>query len=152
MVFRSSNIDHTGSSDQPDRDGTSDLGSAPMTAYVPFSNPLEIGTLDDCEAHHQSRSNPESGKFPHSDPTTATNRHETKSIRYHLGIFWAMTLPYFRENREARCLFAGLIVLMLLDSAATIAFSYLARDFWSALGDKDAELFYSVMKSFLIAL
>ncbi|KAL3912486.1 MAG: hypothetical protein SGILL_006863, partial [Bacillariaceae sp.] len=41
---------------------------------------------------------------------------------------------------------------MLLDSAVRVGFSYLARDFWSALGDRDADEFYGIMKRFLIAL
>ena len=112
------------------------------TSYVPFSDPLEIdiGRDDDTEAQAQI-------------PVSSTSKTaKTTSMLQHLGIFWDMSLPYFRESGEARCLFAFLVVLMLLNSASNIAFSYLARDFWSALGDKDADEFYKVMKRFLIAL
>ena len=81
-----------------------------------------------------------------------TNEKNKIAIRKHLRKFCAMSAPYFRESTEAKCLFGLLILLMLLDSAANIAFSYLARDFWSALGDKDAEAFYATMQKFLIAL
>jgi ABC-type uncharacterized transport system fused permease/ATPase subunit len=134
------NMGNTGSSDKRQ--------SGDGTSYVPFPDPLEIviGRDDDTEAQTTQTQHP---------ATTTTNKKtttKTTSIRQHLGIFWAMSLPYFRESGEARCLFAFLVVLMLLNSASNIAFSYLARDFWSALGDKDADEFYSVMKRFLIAL
>eukprot|EP00536_Pseudo-nitzschia_multiseries_P014528 jgi/Psemu1/214981/e_gw1.719.32.1 len=82
---------------------------------------------------------------------SATNPAEP-SIRQQLSSFWAMSRPYFSESGEGKCLFGVLVILMLLDSAARIAFSYLARDFWSALGDKDAERFYDVLLQFLVAL
>ena len=119
-----------------------DSPSPSTTEYVPFGD-----DKGDAEA-------PTGQIPPSSDPFTTTKnpQKKKKSFRQHLGIFWSMSLPYFRESGEARCLFGILIVLMLLDSAARIAFSYLARDFWSALGDKDADQFYRIMKNFLVAL
>lgn len=73
-------------------------------------------------------------------------------FRQQLRLFFAMAIPYFRESGEGRCLFFGLIVLMLLDSGVRVAFSYLARDFWTALGDKDMDQFYGIIRNFMIAL
>jgi ABC-type uncharacterized transport system fused permease/ATPase subunit len=116
-------------------------------SYVPFPNPLEIDIGRDNDTEAQTT------QTQHPATITSTNKTaKPTSMRQHLGIFWAMSLPYFRESGEARCLFAFLVVLMILNSASNIAFSYLARDFWSALGDKDADEFYKVMKRFLIAL
>jgi len=42
-----------------------------------------------------------------------------------------------------------MIVLTLANSAVRVYFSYLARDFWSALSDKEAEKFYSIMAKFV---
>ena len=66
--------------------------------------------------------------------------------------FWEMAMPYFRENATGRCRFMVLILLMLANSAVLVLFSFLARDFWTALGDQNEEEFYNVMKQFLIAL
>jgi len=72
---------------------------------------------------------------------------EERGAREQLRQFWIMAAPYFRESREGKCLFLGMVVLTLLNSAVRVYFSYLARDFWSALSDKDADLFYSIMVS-----
>jgi putative ATP-binding cassette transporter len=45
-----------------------------------------------------------------------------------------------------------LVVLLIANSLVRVLFSYLARDFWSALGDQDVEGFYDNMQQFLLAL
>ncbi|EJK49930.1 hypothetical protein THAOC_31145 [Thalassiosira oceanica] len=77
------------------------------------------------------------------------NRGERGALREHLRQFWIMAAPYFRESREGQCLFLGMVVLTLLNSAVRVYFSYLARDFWSALSDKNADRFYSIMARFV---
>ncbi|OEU21697.1 hypothetical protein FRACYDRAFT_231840 [Fragilariopsis cylindrus CCMP1102] len=126
-------------------DVTDEKGSNSSSAwnhYIPFFD--STTGSDDIEKQQQS---PTTQKQEQSSSSSVT-----PNIQQQWKTFWAMSVPYFRENSEGRCLFIGLIILMLLDSFARIFFSYLARDFWSALGDKDAEEFYFVMKEFLIAL
>lgn len=60
-----------------------------------------------------------------------------------------MSAPYFRENRQGKILFVIMVVLTLANSAVRVFFSYLARDFWNALSDKDEDRFYSVMGKFV---
>lgn len=130
-------------------DVTDEKGSSSSSAwnhYIPFFDGTTGNSMtnDDIEKQQQS---PTTQKQEQSSSSSVT-----PNIQQQWKTFWAMSIPYFRENSEGRCLFIGLIILMLLDSFARIFFSYLARDFWSALGDKDAEEFYFVMKEFLIAL
>jgi ABC-type uncharacterized transport system fused permease/ATPase subunit len=66
--------------------------------------------------------------------------------------FWTMAVPYFQENSKGRWLFVGLIVLMLFNSAVQVLFSFLMRDFWSALSNKDQDAFYELMLKFIVAL
>lgn len=66
--------------------------------------------------------------------------------------FRIMSAPYFRESRSSRCLLAGITVLAFLNSAVRVLFSYLVRDFWSALSDKDVDEFYHILVKFLAAL
>lgn len=66
--------------------------------------------------------------------------------------FWQMAMPYFREQLYGRWLFGVLVFLMMTNSAVRVFFSYLARDFWSALGDKDQDEFYRIIIKFLVAL
>lgn len=60
--------------------------------------------------------------------------------------------PYFRETREGKCLFGTLVVLSLVNSGISVYFSYLIRDFWTALSDKDAHTFYTVMGKFVVSM
>ena len=77
-----------------------------------------------------------------------TNKRKN-GLRKQLHSFRVMSAPYFNENRHGRILFAIMVVLTLANSAVRVFFSYLARDFWSALSDKDVEKFYSVMTQFV---
>ncbi|KAL7550100.1 hypothetical protein ACHAWF_013331 [Thalassiosira exigua] len=83
-------------------------------------------------------------------------RHPAKKrqngLRDQLHSFRVMSSPYFRESREGKVLFAIMVVLTLANSAVRVTFSYLARDFWSALSDKDVEKFYSIMNKFVGAM
>ena len=101
---------------------------------------------------------------PAADPSIAGSAHNNNdnddirgnnsslTFRQQMGLFFEMASPYFRQNSEGRCLFVGLICLMLLDSVVRVVFSYLARDFWTALNDKDADEFYRTIRNFCIAL
>ena len=78
--------------------------------------------------------------------------HTVASFQEQFGLFFAMSKPYFVENDEAKWLLGGVIALTLLNSGVSVAFSYLSRDFWSALNAKDAEHFQEVLLKFLGAL
>ena len=132
-----------------------DENTASSTSYVPFGEasssspgaPSQVPLhQDDVEGHGPAKN----ATISPSDDNASKTYQASFSQKWQT--FWALSVPYFRENGEGRCLFAGLIILMLLDSAVRVAFSYLARDFWSALGDRDADEFYGIMKRFLIAL
>jgi hypothetical protein len=66
--------------------------------------------------------------------------------------FWIMAMPYFRENREGRCLFLVLIVITLGTSAVHVYFSYLIRDFYTALTKKQVDEFYKCFFKFLASM
>eukprot|EP00977_Amphora_coffeiformis_P029020 scaffold38301_cov191-Amphora_coffeaeformis.AAC.1 len=66
--------------------------------------------------------------------------------------FREMAAPYFAEQAVARGLFASMIALTLLNSAVRVVFSYLARDFWTALSAMDPDAFYRIMQRFFAAL
>ncbi|KAG7374079.1 ABC transporter ATP-binding protein [Nitzschia inconspicua] len=130
--------------------------------YVPFGEASASSPPPNPPLHHQQQHKTEEhaeATLPEARDTikatpigsVETDTYKT-SFREKWTTFWSLSVPYFRENGEGRCLFAGLIVLMLLDSGVRVGFSYLARDFWSALGDKDIDAFYRIMKQFLMAL
>jgi hypothetical protein len=65
-----------------------------------------------------------------------------------LSTFWSMAFPYYEESRPGRRLFYGMILLTLVNSAVSVAFSYISKDFWNALSSKDAVEFYAMMIKF----
>jgi len=73
-------------------------------------------------------------------------------LREQLHQFRIMSFPYFRETREARCLFGTLVILTLVNSAINVYFSYLIRDFSTALAEKEVEKFYQVIYKFLVSM
>ena len=56
--------------------------------------------------------------------------HTIASVQEQLALFAAMSKPYFVETKEAKWLLAGVVLLTLLNSGVSVAFSYLSRDFW----------------------
>ncbi|KAL3800416.1 hypothetical protein ACHAW5_009094 [Stephanodiscus triporus] len=66
--------------------------------------------------------------------------------------FRVMAIPYFRETREGPCLFATLLVISLINAGIAVFYSYLFRDFGTALAEKDVATFYEVMSKFLLSM
>ncbi|KAG5189245.1 putative ABC transporter Nda [Tribonema minus] len=58
-----------------------------------------------------------------------------------------MSLPFFKEERSAKLLLAGVIGLTLANSGVSVAFSYIGRDFWTALSQKDPEQFNIMLEA-----
>ncbi len=75
----------------------------------------------------------------HPQSFSGNNVKKKTNLREQLRSFRIMSGPYFKESREGRCLFAIMVVLSLANSAVRVTFSYLSRDFWSALSDKEVE-------------
>ena len=69
-----------------------------------------------------------------------------------LSSFWSMAFPYYQESRSGRCRFSGMILLTLVNSGVSVAFSYISRDFYNALNSKDSQAFYSMMLKYGAAL
>ena len=62
-----------------------------------------------------------------------------------ISTFWSMAYPYYQESQPGRRLFYGMILLTLVNSGVSVAFSYISKDFWNALSSKDTAEFYSMM-------
>ena len=59
------------------------------------------------------------------------------AINVQFQLFSKMALPYFKEEKSARMLLGIVIGFTLLNSWVSVGFSFLSRDFWSALNTKD---------------
>lgn len=85
------------------------------------------------------------------DDNAIPKRHRNR-LREQLYQFRMMSFPFFRESKQGRCLFGTLIILTLANSGISVYFSYLIRDFWTALEEKNVETFYHVMYKFLLSM
>ena len=56
------------------------------------------------------------------------------------------------DDGPGRRLFAIIVVLTLANSAVRVFFSYLARDFWTALLDNYAGRFNAIMPRFVLSM
>ena len=88
---------------------SSDVG--PSGYYAHFSDPGENAV--DIEAPKKGNNRDSSSSRSSTSNVEKKTSNNEKSFRQHLDIFWAMSLPYFRQSGEARCLFALLILLTL---------------------------------------
>eukprot|EP00960_Hanusia_phi_P022617 668747-Hanusia_phi.AAC.2 len=68
------------------------------------------------------------------------------------ALFAKMAMPYFKEEKSARVLLAVVIGFTLLNSGVSVGFSYLGRDFWTALSSKNADNFYPLLQKYVLAL
>ena len=59
-----------------------------------------------------------------------------------------MSFPYYQESQAGQRLIYGMIVFTLMNSSVSVAFSYISKDFWNALSNKDTAEFYSKMLKF----
>jgi len=67
-------------------------------------------------------------------------------------VLWEMASPYYKESKSGRWLFAGMIGMTVLNSAVSVGFSYVGKDFWNALSAKDPDEFYIMLTKFGAAL
>ncbi|CAM9856207.1 unnamed protein product, partial [Ectocarpus fasciculatus] len=73
-------------------------------------------------------------------------------LKTQIGLFVEMSTPFFKEDNGARWLLATVVALTLLNSGVSVAFSYIGRDFWTALSNKDPAQFNIMLQRFLAAL
>jgi len=73
-------------------------------------------------------------------------------VKTQFALFRKMALPYFREEKSARMLLAVVIAFTLLNSAVSVGFSYLSKDFYNALNSKNTEAFYPTLRMYALAL
>ena len=77
---------------------------------------------------------------------------EERSLGDLLGEFGKLALPYFKETREAKVGLAKVVALTLLQSGVSVTFSYLSRDFYNALSNREVEAFQDILVKFSLAL
>ena len=77
---------------------------------------------------------------------------EGKIFQRRVRDFCDLSLPYFRESPKGRRLLGGLLVLTILQSAVSVAMSYLGKDFWNALSLREPAQFQRILYKFTACL
>lgn len=76
---------------------------------------------------------------PREDPRNESARQDIGRVS---RLFLRLALPYFRTEPSAKWYLGGVVALTLLQSGVSVAFSYIMRDLWSGLSNRDIDLFY----------
>lgn len=63
-------------------------------------------------------------------------------------LFWTLAKPYWKYAPGAKMHLASVIFFGLLQSAISVLFSYVSRDFWTALQKKDVQAFWRQISLF----
>lgn len=67
-------------------------------------------------------------------------------------LFWAITIPFFKFAPKARWNLVWVVFLLMLRSAFVVVFSFIGRDFWTALQHKDVDSFWRLIRLFFFVL
>lgn len=73
-------------------------------------------------------------------------------IKQQFRQFWIMAAPFFRETRQAKIMAAILLILLFANAGIKVFFSFLTRDFYTALVEKDVKGFYTVLYRFMLSM
>ena len=74
------------------------------------------------------------------------------SVKERLRLFWRLAVPYFQQAEGAKLNFGLMLLLVLVNSSISVIFSYVGRDFYSALSAKDQVLFFEKTANYAVGL
>ena len=74
------------------------------------------------------------------------------TVQERLRLFWRLALPYFQQAEGAKLNFGLMLLLVLMNSGVSVIFSYVGRDFYSALSAKDQVLFLEKTANYALGL
>tara|TARA_B100000674_G_scaffold486048_1_gene493845 strand:- start:150 stop:1103 length:954 start_codon:yes stop_codon:yes gene_type:complete len=74
------------------------------------------------------------------------------TIQERLDLFRRLAVPYFQQAEGAKLQFGLLLVLVLCQSGVSVIFSFVGRDFYSALSAKDLAVFQEKTANYAVGL
>ena len=77
---------------------------------------------------------------------------EPITLQERLRLFWRLAVPYFQQAEGAKLNFGLMLLLVLMNSSISVIFSYVGRDFYSALSAKDQVLFFEKTANYAVGL
>jgi len=101
-------------------------------------------------------SQPAVGAIPATPPPEKPDPEELEKQRRDLGriltLFMKLATPFWKEEKGARWRLGGVVFLTLAQAGISVAFSYIGRDFWTALSMKNMDKFMYQAELFFGAL
>eukprot|EP00177_Eucheuma_denticulatum_P005537 GFKZ01010065.1.p1 GENE.GFKZ01010065.1~~GFKZ01010065.1.p1 ORF type:complete len:694 (-),score=93.19 GFKZ01010065.1:1708-3789(-) len=122
------------------------LHTSALPPRKPFSSTVRAS------AATPSNSNPSPSEPPPPNPDSTDPHLRRRDVSRLLRLFSRLALPYWQVSKQARWDLAGVIALTFLQSGVSVLFSFISRDFWTALNTKDVHLFYHQAQLFFAAL
>jgi len=83
---------------------------------------------------------------------TAAIKDNLKLDFSQLKPFFKIAVPFFKEDKPARDSLIAVLALTLLNNGISVAFSYISRDFYTALNNRDEHLFFEKIQLFFAVL
>lgn len=75
------------------------------------------------------------------DPEEPEVEKKRRDVGRLAKLFFRLALPYWKKERRAKMDLAAVLALTFLQSGISVGFSYISRDFWTALNTKNVDLF-----------
>eukprot|EP00871_Galdieria_phlegrea_P001997 jgi/Galph1/2799/GphlegSOOS_G1486.1 len=85
----------------------------------------------------------------HKVSLDVARRSEVKRL---VSLFWRLAKPYWLEEETARKELGVVVALTVLQSGVSVAFSFIGRDFWNALSEKNTDNFQQELGLFFCAM
>lgn len=120
-------------------------------------DPSQNGTSRNGILASQNGTAPRQGKNIPQDavpepPEETDVERKRRDVSRLLKLFGRLALPYWKAEKTARWDLAGVMALTFLQSGVSVMFSFISKDFWTALNTKNADLFYHQSEVFFVAL
>ena len=77
---------------------------------------------------------------------------EPQTVQEKLRLFRRLALPYFRDAEGAKLNAFLMLCLVLINNGVFVVFSFVGRDFYSALSAKDEALFLAKTANYAVIL
>ena len=117
------------------------------TVPVPTRAPQAASSLRPLRAE-PSNSNSDKDALTVDDSALGVNA----TIQERLDLFRRLAVPYFQQAEGAKLQFGLLLVLVLCQSGVSVIFSFVGRDFYSALSAKDLAVFQEKTANYAVGL
>ena len=124
---------------------------------IAFAPPLRVPTLYSTRAAsslRRLRAEPSSSSSSDKAALTVDDSAlgVNATIQERLDLFRRLAVPYFQQAEGAKLQFGLLLILVLCQSGVSVIFSFVGRDFYSALSAKDLAVFQEKTANYAVGL